>query len=429
MATAPAPPPTEPEFGKGGSRLEELGVAGTILAAVGGGLGVLGLVAFFGAAILWVRMDTIDAPANEAIAVVPKSVLVTTGASFLAPAVLLAIMLLALLYLADRLITWLTDLIFLPQKKKKLAEAEKWARREREDVDRALENAEWAADRALLLKATSRKSVAAGADPQIVKENADAAKEDVTEAQIAAAKARPVAKQADEKVAKAEHEVEAERSRKEQQIEAVRTGLRFVLVILVLCLAAAPGLMLSTVGLPSGQVVLVAVAVAFLSTLCLAILRNTNFAWFSVAIVLSVGLLNGLVTYYRTKNDPKVEPAALLRSHGGPVFGFFVAQTSDRVYLATQANPGKIRLDAISREEVIALVIGDLERPTEAEEHAIAFAHRLCLRAGERRPTGRLTEAAGGRLGEEVARGCTAADLRRLENRAILASGSGLDEL
>ena len=404
---------------KGGFKLEEIGVAGTILAAVGGGLGVLGLVAFFGAAILWVRMDEVGAPANEAIAIVPKSVLVTTGASFLVPAVLLAVVLLGVLYLADHLIGWFTDFLFLREEKKELDEAEKEAKRRQASIDLAIENAKQAAERSRRLKETAQESVAAGADPDAVRQSSKEASEAVTEAHLAARGTQPAAKEADEKVAEAKEEVALERDKRELPIESIRNGLRFVCVFIVLSAAAVPGVMLSSVGLPNDQIALVMAAVVFLSILSLVILTSTNFAWFGLAIVVAVGLLNGLITYDRTRNDPKVEPAALLRSHGAPVFGFYVAQTSDRVYLSTNPVGGSTRLDSVPREEVLAIVVGDLQRPTVAEEQAIAFAHRLCLRAQERETTGKLVGSdEGGEAGEEVASGCTADDLRHLKDHA-----------
>jgi hypothetical protein len=62
-----------------------------VLGVVAAGIGVLGFVTFFGGAILWIRFDQAELPANEAVAVVPREVLLTTGASFLVPALMLAL--------------------------------------------------------------------------------------------------------------------------------------------------------------------------------------------------------------------------------------------------------------------------------------------------------------------------------------------------
>src|SRR5262249_1358285 len=122
------------------------------------------------------------------------------------------------------------------------------------------------------------------------------------------------------------------------------------------------------------------------------------------------------LTYYRTKDDPKIEPAALLRTHGAPVFGFYVAQTSDRVYLGTKPKEGVSRLDSIPREEVVGLVVGDLQSPETAEEHALSFSLQLCRRTHQRPAAGRMIAFdKGGKTAEEISSGCTARDLRRLE--------------
>lgn len=62
-----------------------------VLGAVAAGIGVLGFVTFFGGAILWIRFDQAQLPANEAVALVPREVLLTTGASFLVPALMIAL--------------------------------------------------------------------------------------------------------------------------------------------------------------------------------------------------------------------------------------------------------------------------------------------------------------------------------------------------
>lgn len=76
-APAPAPAP-QPQ----GSQLSIVPVA----AAVASGIGVLGFVTFAGGVVLWRRFSEMGLPGDQAVAVVPKSVLIATGAEFLAPA-------------------------------------------------------------------------------------------------------------------------------------------------------------------------------------------------------------------------------------------------------------------------------------------------------------------------------------------------------
>jgi hypothetical protein len=308
-------------------------VVGIALAAIGGGIGVLGFVAFFGAAILWVRMEAVKVPANEAIAVMPKSVLVTTGASFLVLPVLLAVVLLGALYL----VAWVTDY-----------------------ESRALYLVAWVTD--------------------------------------------------------------YESRKKNRWIEWARKGIRPVSIAIVLFIAAAPAVLFSAVGLPAKQLALIAAAVIGLSAICLAILTRTNFIWFAPAIIIAVVLLNGVVIYCRIKNDPKVEPAALLRSNGAPVFGYFIAQTSDRVYIATRIPTSAMRLDAIPREEVTDLTIADLESKGDAYPEARQLALAICRVARERAKTGQAAAAGPGK--RKATESCTLADLRRLRSSAPKNGGT-----
>src|SRR3954447_25864334 len=83
-----------------------------ILAAFGTGVGVLGFVVFFGGAILWVRFHQCGLPSSEAVAVIPKPVLLTTGAGFLVPTLLLslgAVLLLIVINLFLKANLWRVD--------------------------------------------------------------------------------------------------------------------------------------------------------------------------------------------------------------------------------------------------------------------------------------------------------------------------------
>ncbi|HET7455759.1 MAG TPA: hypothetical protein VFJ76_09570 [Solirubrobacterales bacterium] len=416
MADAGAQPKAEeqPDSGsKTGFRFEELGPLGTILAAVGSGIGALGVVAFFGAAILWVRMDRVGVPANEAIAVVPKSVLVTTGASFLVPSLLLAVVLLGALYLIDQFAGWLVDIFFLGDQKRRLKAARRNARRSRAEIDRVLETAERAAEHSSQLKATAQKAVAAGADPHAVRESSTEASAAVTEAQRAAGEIQPHAKEADDALAKAEAEIERERDLQAPKIESIKKAIRFITIVVVVLTAAAPGILLSVVGLQDAQLLRVVAVAIFLSVICLVVLASTSFPWFALAIVVVVCLLNSLVTYYRTTNDPKVEPAAVLRSNGAPVFGYFVAQTSDRIYLATHLPTGPLRLDAIPRAAVTDMAIGKDLKPNPATLRARRLARQMCVVARQRaKKEGTAATVSAKR--ETAQEPCTVADMRRL---------------
>jgi hypothetical protein len=63
-----------------------------VLGAIGTGIGVLGFVILFGGAVLWLRAERAELPANDAVSAIPRSVLITTGTSLLVPALLIALL-------------------------------------------------------------------------------------------------------------------------------------------------------------------------------------------------------------------------------------------------------------------------------------------------------------------------------------------------
>src|SRR6202000_1808034 len=72
-------PPSGPDQGGVPDLIVRVGTA------IVGGLGVVGLVTFVGAAILFMRFEAARLPTEEAIAVVPKSVLLAIGAEVVVP--------------------------------------------------------------------------------------------------------------------------------------------------------------------------------------------------------------------------------------------------------------------------------------------------------------------------------------------------------
>jgi hypothetical protein len=405
----PAPDPA-PES-KTGFNLN--GPVGTALAAIGGGLGVLGFVAFFGAAILWVRMDGAGLPGNDAVAVIAKSVLIVTGANFLVPAVLVALGFLALLYLLE----WAVDRFGTRELRKlqgELSTQELEAEiksAEAEIKGKALTSVR---ERADTMADLANDAAALGVQPGA---EAAAAVPQVEDAYLAANEAQEESSAAETAVLKDKPKVAKRRIEGEAKIARWRRWLLIGLTIVLF--AGGSAWMIIEYRVAPGRIVPVALAATFLTTVCVTVRLDYSLPWFSIVTFIAVGLMSCLLTFYRTVDHPKVEPAALLRTHGPPVFGFYVAQTSDRVYLGSRSGEGVGRLDAIPREEVTGLVVGDLESPPEAEEHAISFARQLCRQARERKATGKVAgSAGGGREGEEIASGCTAADRRWLARYA-----------
>jgi hypothetical protein len=420
--------PESPE-GKGGKKgafgEDGLGVIGMVLAAIGGSIGFLSFVAFFGAAILWVRMNRVKIPANEAVAVVPKSVLVTTGASFLAPALLIAVVLTSALFMLDRLIRRLADRYYLRNEEKRLSDAEAKVDRTQANAELALEKLDEALRLSLDLKDDSQALVSAGADPETVQRASARTGEALDAAEERAANAQPEAQRADEEFLKAKDELERVRDEKKANIERLQVVARLAVLGIAISLVAMIGITASATGLPFWQVALILAAAYFLAGVCLLILAGTNFGWFALAFIISVSLVSGFITYYRTTDHPKVEPAAVLRSGGAPVFGYFVAQTSDRIYLATRLPTGPLRLDAIPREEVTDMAVGTAVRQGAAGLRARRMARQMCVIARERDNEKKI--AATAKPGKPAAAEdlpCTLQDLGRLSGTTAHDGGT-----
>jgi hypothetical protein len=142
----------------------------------------------------------------------------------------------------------------------------------------------------------------------------------------------------------------------------------------------------------SDRAVTLILALVAATVVSLAVLAKTDsFVWLALTAFFAVGVIDGLVTYYRTVDTPKVEPAALLRSDHRPLFGFYVAETSDRVYLGTRGH-GEVRMASIPRDDVSDLSIGPLLSQRHAKVRAVALALGLCRDA---RPPGLASTGTG----------------------------------
>jgi hypothetical protein len=359
---------------------EGLNVVALLLAAVGGGIGVLGFVAFFGASILWARMDEAGLPGNDAVAVIPKSVLIATGASFLAPAMLVALGFTALLYLVETAtLTWKTA--SLRKLERDARDLEDGARQEEEEAARIRERADQAHQRSLDAIREFETAEAGSGASESLRGVAEAAQKKSWEAE----QSRLGAADADRAAATKRREAEQLQEEHMESIESLRIILRIGLVAGVFLVGFVLTLTVVSVGLPLERIFVLVLLLVALAVICLGVLTGTgSFAWFALTAFIAVGLVCGFVTYYRTVDNPKVEPAALLRTGAGPLYGFFVAQSSDRIYIGITEADGLPQLDAIPRDEVTDLAIGALEESKDARAEARQMALDLCL-LGNRR--------------------------------------------
>jgi hypothetical protein len=159
---------------------------------------------------------------------------------------------------------------------------------------------------------------------------------------------------------------------------------------------------------------------------------GARFAVIGLFALVAVPLVMAIATYYRAQAAPRVEPVALLRGDGTPFVGFFIAETSDRVYVGTfdelAPNPcdllpqrerhglcgGKVeevtvpaRLLSLPKNDVVNLTVGprtplyaedalsDPSRPQTAREWAAGAALRLCDAADSARKNAVANLSAG----------------------------------
>jgi hypothetical protein len=115
-----------------------------------------------------------------------------------------------------------------------------------------------------------------------------------------------------------------------------------------------------------------------------AYLETERFIWFGVAAFFTVGIYLGLATYVSTARNPKVQPAAALRTGHDPVYGFFVADTGSNLYLGSFDKTGRPpHLVVIPRTQVTELTVGRLLDPDKARSRAILLALAECTQKVE----------------------------------------------
>jgi hypothetical protein len=317
-----------------------------VFGAIGTGLGLLGFVTFFGGAILWVRADEAGLPANEAISVVPNGVLVTTGASFLVPALLVA--------LGAVICISVTHLAF--------GAARLFSAR---SSDQALE---------LLRYEAGRVSRKAEAKMQMV-QAAEALKQDLDDGQAASAlRAASAAAELNKDLGDqlAFKQVKQERNLIQW---AVELGVGFIALALV---PVVNGALFHVDFLWKGAGLLL-IAIGILIVCLTTYFVVEKFVWFGVVTFVAVGLYIGAATYFSTIGNPKVEPAVALRGDHSPVVGVFVADTASNVYIGTFEEDGvEPRLLVVPRSQVTDLAIGPLLDPGEARVRSIEMALEEC---------------------------------------------------
>jgi hypothetical protein len=433
------------------------GFLGPILGAVGTGIGIIGFVIFIGGFIFWTRFDAAGIPADHAISEVPRNDLVASGADFLVFALLIA-----LAAVAIAVVVW--SFFVGDRRAGRIGRAE-------DEHDSAITGLDKLNDQGerlkhelgvLKLEMERQDQAAKDADPDSAERKAARKKYDAADTRWRELKDELKELQ-DEKIPAAKHKVtQKERAleqarnpdKKENWIQVLVGGLPMLGAGIYLIASAASGI-------GFWPTVFLVVVLALLLGLSIAVLRMTrHFAWFAVAMFLGIGVLIACSTYWRTKSNTKESPVAVLTSDG-PVNGFFVAETSDAVYIAqpqqtldrpTKLDHTAITLTRVPMSSLTGLTVGPLMAEAQAYRRSLQLGLALCQKqrqtaaaqkaAQAKAPAGTGTTAGSGATGTtsgtasspapstvappattttpQPAVGCTPADFRTL--RRILAS-------
>jgi hypothetical protein len=309
--------------------------------------------------------------------VIPRSVLVTTGATFLFPAFLVAVGVVAVVFLID--------LIFYSVRQSGLkstrAHAKSFARQAAQ-IGRSAAAAQqaWKIADAML---NSRKDDLAeahkrGAPGGEITELENAVEEQRVEAARLQAAAEGATSAASTAKANAEDLTE------ESEVELKRSTVQWVIE-----LGVALGALLLIVPWQNGAIfhigngwelaALILVAASGTALTLLAYVSTEKFVWFGVAAFVAVGVYLAAATYLSTHRNAKMQPVAALRSGRAPVVGAFVADTSENLYVGTFREGGEPpRLVVIPRSQVTEIAIGPLLNQDAARKRAITMALNEC---------------------------------------------------
>ncbi|HEY4096536.1 MAG TPA: hypothetical protein VGM33_13540 [Baekduia sp.] len=365
-----------------------------VLAAVGTGIGVLGFVIFVGGAVIWTRFDAVGVPAAEAVAVVPREVLVATGASVLAPAAALALLAVAGMFAWE----WILDRDTTRTADLQQAKLEAAQRR----CDQANTAAQDASAELTRLSEKMAGAVLEGDSTDRLLELIERAKSRKQTADAAAT-----------------HLAEEERNLEELrlgQIKQLHQRQTVGLVVgAVLLFAASLGAALGWLGFNGvvGTLVVVLVALVTAAVPLLVHASTRKFAWLAATAFVGVGLTFAFAVYFDARGERQVVPAAVLLSDRAPVYGFLVAQRDDHVYIGTidGKRPTDTHVVELDRAKVTDLLLDAHVRRDNVARDSWELAHRLCTTHGRdpAPPAGGTAVAVKAPIGGDAA-GPTAAD-------------------
>lgn len=377
---------------------------GRVLAVVGAiatGVGVVGFMAVVGGAVLWIRFDKVAIPADKAVSVIPTGELVAVGLSTLLPyiALALAVVFLAFLFAADNVVPSapITDV------------RKRWASDEPSLSVGPIPEAP-PAGRQGTLSPIAAETVSAAEAVAEAADDAEAAARLGSEAlaeqhhqraQAAFTRVETLAPTSRGSLEDAGIDVDEMQSVSKESLERARLavtqagsrriGVRVRVVGAGLALVALEVGLALTGDVPSfWHFVLLVVLGIFLAAGTVAVgWRTQGFALFGASLFIAVLLFGAARTLYRTWDHPKLQPIAVLRSgDDSGLTGYYITETSDRVYLA-RVNAERVlhghsfeqalpRIIVLPRSGVVAIAIGALQERRAGLEAASELLGELC---------------------------------------------------
>ncbi len=405
--------PLAPSTIQANSEESVTGLLMKVAGAIGAGIGVVGFVTFFGGAIVWLRAREAGISPDEAVAVVPKNVLVTMGASYLVPASLIALAAVGVLVVIHGIVrgpSWIAATNSRRTARKLRYEADKAIRDAAPEEKIALSARELATRLSQTYQEAESQSDAVAPLEQL-REQAAAQEQLASEREKIATAARGTAEEASLKARNAEAEAEFALGPRLAGAERV---LEYIATFVVL--AALPLLLdgpdVQELGFIDGAI-LVAFALGAAIVSLAAYLFTEKFIWFGLVAFVGISLYTACATFMRTTKAPKAEPVAVMRADlHQPVIGVFVADTEANVYVGTFAQPSDpAHMRVVPRTEATDVTVGPLLGLAEAKREALELAIHECRE---------IVETAKGR----ATTACSKREKTYLESRlASLAAG------
>lgn len=316
--------------------LGDLGKLGLrVLASVFSAIGFLGIVAFTGGAILWTRFYAAELPADQAVSVVPRNHLISLGATYLFAFAVIGVAVVLFVYILD---PWGEPSGYTQFGLLLVAIVGLLLALNQTGVDRGPR---------FFVGAIALGVAAIITFLALRNREVDA----LRKGEFRAADLR--------------------RSRSREQSRRWTSGRIGGLTVAAALLVLAGAL----IDQNWFRAIVATTVVLFIANLLIADTTGARFLWYGAAVFLSVAVFGAVFQTARTLDAEKLQAAAVLRTNdppGGGVAGFFVAETSDRVYLGrvdcTRAPNGRVRakdgsgrLLWIPTDQVAAMSLGPLE--------------------------------------------------------------------